>query len=211
MIKLDATSSKARSGSPLVWSHTVGNRKNRILIVCVGAFETGSATYATAVTYNGVALTQLGTNGNVERHYSIWYLLAPPVGTFNISVTIAGGNATAGGLSLYNVRQEAPTYSSGSGTNTIITCPITPKYGGATLVAACITGDRSDPPYSNDSGIYSAAWSDTWKFGAAAGYKMNQSGPSSTSFTTPNAGYGYGVIAIHPANVGGLVLAQMLR
>jgi hypothetical protein len=205
MIIYDAVSSIGRSGNPLTFAHVVGNHSKRILVVCVGAFKTGSSCSATGVTWNGTAMTQISSNGNVERHYSIWYLLNPEVGTHNIVVSINGGNAVAGGVSFYNVRQVAPTVSTGSGTNTTINCPITPLGSRATLVAACETGDRSDPPYSNDTGIYSASWSDTWKFGCAAGYKMNLSGASAaTSFTTPNAGYNYGVISIEAVTNGAL-------
>lgn len=101
--------SSATSGNvqvpTLTWSH-VSSGLNRLLVVQV---ITEGAAAVTGVTYNGVALT-LGistTNGNIQTDQ--WYLLAPPVGTYNIIVSVApNAYLTCGAETFNTVDQTTP-------------------------------------------------------------------------------------------------------
>lgn len=114
-IAFDAASSgNIQNVSSLTISHTVANQSNRLLVVNTFA-EDQSATdcNATSVTYNSVALTEAANamSGTTWRQcVKLWYLLAPDVGTYNIVISWAGPNTalTGGGISLYNVKQQAP-------------------------------------------------------------------------------------------------------
>jgi len=106
-------------GSPTLssfsWQQTVSNVSNRLLVVVV-ASGTGTAS---GVTFNGTALTWKAgaANDGVEQTYnatgvfvSLWYLVNPPVGTYDVVVTMSGSVASAGGIgALYqNVNQTTP-------------------------------------------------------------------------------------------------------
>ena len=104
----------------------VGAGKNRILIVGVQAEEMGKESVSdmmiSSVTYGVHALTLI-PNSEVELS-SIWfkdnteyfikvalyYLLDPPSGTYDITVTYAGPvkSANVGAISLFNAKQVAP-------------------------------------------------------------------------------------------------------
>ncbi len=111
-----ATGNKVTSGTTNTWNHTVGSNNNRLLIVSVDAGQSVSG-----VTYNGVAMTQLGVvnyNSNNE-HLSLWYLIAPATGTHSVVVTLSASSFSIGcSWSCYNAAQSSTfgTLASNSGT-----------------------------------------------------------------------------------------------
>jgi PEP-CTERM motif len=127
VIAFDASSTgQLRGTQTLSWSHTVGAGNNRLLVV-------GTATEApvsgnsvvTGITYGGVAMTQVtgaqqtGIETGVGENYAdLWFMLNPPVGTANVSVTVTGmvADLMGGGVSFRNVRQQAPEAIGGAGT-----------------------------------------------------------------------------------------------
>lgn len=97
-LAFDASSIKAfTAGSPVTLSHTCTG-SNRILIVFV--FDSAGSTHGTTgVTYNGVAMTQIGTaqtypSGAVSST-SAWYLIAPATGVNTISVATTTASSTS--------------------------------------------------------------------------------------------------------------------
>ncbi|WP_419194997.1 cadherin domain-containing protein, partial [Novipirellula herctigrandis] len=114
-----ATSEQSTSASTLTWSHTVASGSNRAMFVTLSIDGLGSS--VTSVTYDGVALTQVGrTAGN--HAVEIWRLVNPTVGTANVVVSLDASTAISAGAVTYNgVHQSTPTgtYASGSGTSTI--------------------------------------------------------------------------------------------
>lgn len=81
-----------KTTSPYTWQHSIGNGSNRLLIVLV-AVQGATQPTATAVTFNGVAMTKVrsdqGSNGGATHlnETSIWFLHNPPIGTYTVSVT----------------------------------------------------------------------------------------------------------------------------
>lgn len=91
-----AVTSIDTTGNTVSLSHTISAGSDRCLVVCFGADYFSSADPAYNVysaTFNGIALTRAvenffaidANNGVVSQ---IWYLLNPPVGTFNVEMTI---------------------------------------------------------------------------------------------------------------------------
>jgi uncharacterized repeat protein (TIGR01451 family) len=82
----------------LNFTHTTAATANRILVVGVSMNITNSpASAVTGVTYNGVALTLIGTNNDAAntRRVEQWYLLNPTSGT-NLPVVVSVNVPTAG-------------------------------------------------------------------------------------------------------------------
>jgi hypothetical protein len=101
-----ATTGNVQAGT-LTWSH-VSSGLNRLLLVQVSTEE---AATITGITFDGNALTQevsvtdVGNNLRSEE----WSLVAPPVGTYNIVVTMsAPAYITAGAESFVSVDQATP-------------------------------------------------------------------------------------------------------
>ncbi len=95
----------------LTWPHVVGTASNRILVVGVN-LRTSSGGLISSVKYNGIPLTRIGEETyatGVRMSNSIWYLLNPPSGEHDISVTADRSITIGGGATSWsNVNQSAP-------------------------------------------------------------------------------------------------------
>lgn len=116
------TTSSSTSGASqvpaLTWSH-VSSGLNRLLVVQV---STEAAATVSGITYNGVALTQAVTNTNGTLKSEQWYLIAPPVGTYNIIVSVTpNAYITAGAETLNTVDQSSPIGVTQTATGTSLT------------------------------------------------------------------------------------------
>lgn len=108
----------------LTWVHT-SSGLNRLLLVQVSTEEVQTIT---SITFNGVPLTQEVSNTDVVNNLrsETWSLVAPPVGTFNIVVTVsAPAFMSAGAESYVTVDQVTPigttqTASGNSNTPTLV-------------------------------------------------------------------------------------------
>ena len=114
-VVVDASSSaKKTTSGTLSWTHTVGAGTNREIIV--GVVSDGTVNLPSSVTWNGSALTLIGTVQNAtygdsdkNAKVSVWALKAPTSGTHTISVTLASGSAfVAGATSFTGVDQTTP-------------------------------------------------------------------------------------------------------
>lgn len=105
----DQVSSAKTNASTLRWSHTIGYGENRLLLVTTAHCD-GKKTVA-SVTYRGIPLTEIGvTNGDSDANScSIWKLVAPPIGTGEMVVTLNSSlRAAAGATSFFGVDQADP-------------------------------------------------------------------------------------------------------
>ena len=119
-IAFDATSnSDAQAGTtPYSWSHTCTGSD---LVLVVGVSIRHSSVTVSGITYNGVALTQIRTDGRTSSTYSeIWSLKAPATGANTIVVTLSGAptRSVAGAVSLTGVDQTTPNDANNGGTGT---------------------------------------------------------------------------------------------
>lgn len=118
MIRFDAKSNgAATTSSPLTWSHTCGSDAT-LLVVGFSIAGMSSSQRVTAVTYNGVSMTQVGTaidSGTNAASISLWYLLSPASGTNTISATLSsilsvnGAALSFSGVSAYDTTATKTT------------------------------------------------------------------------------------------------------
>lgn len=92
------------------WPHTIGTNEDALLIV--GLSLNQAAAFGRSVKFGDRPLQKLGRHINAERdsvRVEIWYLLAPPVGTSDISVTLnMAQHAVAGAASFSQMDMNNP-------------------------------------------------------------------------------------------------------
>lgn len=120
MISIDAISSGQNDASTTITiSHVVGNLNDRLLIVLVANERNAGQTAVSGITYDGVALTKIRhdeVNGSNLNRTELWYLLAPNIGTHDVTVTFASApdGCGVGCASFSGVKQQAPEANDGS-------------------------------------------------------------------------------------------------
>ena len=113
----DATSTGVSTGGDFSINHTTSGT-DRLMLVGV-SMNLAGANQVNSITYNGDALSHVGTTVSGDARTEIWSLVAPDVGTYSVIIDINGtsdGN-TAGVMTFTGVDQATPlgTYASGSG------------------------------------------------------------------------------------------------
>lgn len=194
--------------SNLTFSHTNNVASNGVLVV----FTAGDGTYkaVTAVTYNGVSLTQYSfTNTGQTPWEEMWYLTNPPTGTHNISVTWSGTGNKVGavGASLSGVNTSTPFGTAVpnwfTSANTGTSGAITSTTGSLVLNYISV---GNNPTISSTSGATNVIASVTGNLWDAVG------GSSSTTFNYNFSGFGNMAtigVAVNP-NTGGPTQADTL-
>lgn len=118
------------------FSITIGNNSNRVLIVIAGYDAGGNA--ATAMTYNGASMTNIGGCADNNGSYQAFYLIAPATGAHTLSISGYSSNSSISVAywSLYNADQtSAPDKeSSSNGTSNPVTTSVTPSLSGGIVV-----------------------------------------------------------------------------
>lgn len=112
---------------------------NRLILVQIST----EATAVSGVTYNGVALTQATTitNGGVKSEQ--WYLIAPPIGTYSVVITLASASYITSGAEIYNtVNQSSPigTLQTSTGTSTSPSLTLITATDNSLVVDSLATG-----------------------------------------------------------------------
>jgi len=110
---VDAVSSTSvADGSSATWSHTVtASQGNRALYVAVGFWSGYSIT---TVTYNGTAMSHVGTYAyESDKTVAIYRLLDPAAGTHDVYVALSGNpySLIVGAWSFTGVNQTSPNGS----------------------------------------------------------------------------------------------------
>lgn len=151
----------------LTFAHTTAGT-NRLMMVGVSLNLTNNAAATvSSVTYNGVALTLVGSHNDAgnTRRMELWKLVAPPVGTFNVVVTIGGLTLTqsnmgvvAGATTFTGVDQNTPlgTFASNDGaatTNSTVTVTSNP---GEVVIDTLATG--GDVTVTGFTGSQTSQW-----------------------------------------------------
>lgn len=178
-VKFDAASSSPYEAalSTYNWNHTVRVASNRILLVGVGIFATGSVT---GITYNGVALTKIRSDVSGIYRSELWQLIAPATGTNSVAVTLSASlTSIAAAVSYFNADQTAIDANNGAnGTNTPASASITAVVGSCRVVgvmasasASGVTSASGQNPRTTASGALGTLASDDYADLAAAGSK----------------------------------------
>ena len=150
--------------SQFTHSHTVPAGTDRLLIVAV-AQENPSADHVTSVTYNGVALAKIAPSwdNNASNEVSLWFLVAPAVGTANVVVQIrdTGGalsaqKAVVRAVNFTGVDQSDPIrISTGDmGTGNAITVTVPSVTNDLVFGVVATTGDASSVTPTVGSGLW---------------------------------------------------------
>ncbi len=152
-ITYDFHSYTTSSGSTASWSHTVGNRDNRLLVV--GATWEHSSSIppsCTSVTYNGVQLTELvdeyiaSGSPTYSQRVTLWYMLNPPSGSHTVQVTASSNpdmDIIAFATSYFGVYQGPPDdYEHYSSTSNPISITLTTLVGNSVAVFVCGCGNE---------------------------------------------------------------------
>ncbi len=213
MITFDAVASIGGSGATLTWAHTIGAGNNRLLVV---GFSQETASDVTGVTFNGVALTKAKDikTGDGFLNVELWYLLNPPVGTYNVVVSCSGdtmGSSAGGSMSFFGVKQQAPeaTASNSQNSGTSISQNITTLTNNAILVDVMANGnDASLTPNGAQTGKYTAAGASN---GTGGSYKIvPTAGASSMSWSTTNFRNGLCIAAFAEEPSSGRSFGQVI-
>lgn len=118
MIALDTSvaGGLVNPGTSLTWSHTCSGT-NRILWVGLLDQSGGGASLITGVTYNGVAMTRVGTV-LADRWTTLWVLANPATGANNVVATASSSTVIGGAsVSYTGAKQTAQPDSSNTGTS----------------------------------------------------------------------------------------------
>ena len=149
------TSSKMAStaAATLTWSHTVAQGANRLLLVRTAQSAKSRVPDVTAVTYGGAALTKATAASTGANAAAMWYLVAPAVGTANVTVTLSGfAKALASATSFTGVDQVAPVARVATATGTTLQAVVSARSNIGELVVDAIatSGDATSltPPDS---------------------------------------------------------------
>jgi hypothetical protein len=121
-----STSTYEAALSTYNWTHVIGTNNNRLLVVGVAIFASGTVS---SITLGGQSLSFLRSDVNGVYRSELWYLVAPASGVGTITVTLSGSlTSIAGAASWWNVDQFVPFSASGgaNGTNTPASIAITP-------------------------------------------------------------------------------------
>jgi hypothetical protein len=141
---VSSTNSGSANASSLTWAHTVSG-SNRYLVVGVSINNENSGTVS-GVTYNGQALTSLGTATNgTNARVEMWGMLAPPTGTHNVVVTLSTSQRfTAGAVSFTGVHQTTPLGTLASNTGTSLSASVAASSASGEVVVDVVAKKNSD-------------------------------------------------------------------
>lgn len=111
VMEVESTSNSGAqtSVSSLSWTHQVKG-SSRVLIVGISNWQSPEV-HATAVTYNGTAMTLIRLDQNVAIDSSeLWYLANPSTGANTLAITLSGtaGGAAAGALTISGADTSNP-------------------------------------------------------------------------------------------------------
>ena len=126
-IQFDANSSAVEAiDTSLAWSHTIGVGNNRILVVGV---TIRPSYYVTGVTYGGFSLTKLAdVSLDTYARGEMWFLVNPPTGTNDVSISVSGDTPIIGGATSWNgVNQASPFGTVFNNTGSGSFCPLIPS------------------------------------------------------------------------------------
>lgn len=125
---VNKSSGTSTTTSPLTWSHTCLSN-DKVLVVGTGVAAPKSSQTVTAVTYNGVSMTQIGTaldNVSAGFNISLWYLENPTVGVNTVSATFSSVSHTNGIALSFPLASTYDTTATNTTNTTSISTSLTP-------------------------------------------------------------------------------------
>lgn len=123
-ISFDSQANGSSGTNSASWTHTMGTGAGGVLVVDIVTNGT-----ITAVTYNGVSLTQVTGASNPTGNFYTYYLDSPSTGANTVSVTTSGGSVVTGSSVSYlgaKAGIDNSTLYTGCGTTLPCTVSLTP-------------------------------------------------------------------------------------
>jgi len=186
-LSIVATSSRdeLKGGTTFTKSHSCSG-SNRLLVVCV-VITSSSEHTCTGVKYNGIPLSIAVQRQNTYPYTrsSIWYLVNPPSGTYNIEVTFDSDpleSASFAAISFAGADQTDPIGATGSNfvNSDSIFVNLTTQRNNSYLVDAEGAGTTSNHPDSSQTVVHEGGGGRryvTYKAtGTAGSYLMSYTG-----------------------------------
>jgi hypothetical protein len=144
-----STAKISNNATTITWSHTCTGSELGLLVGV--SYRNDVAQTITGVTYNGVAMTSVGTiaNGGTVA-VDIWKLSAPASGAHNVVVTFSAnvGRAVTGAVSFTGAHQTTAsltgTFASATGTSTAPSVAVTSAAGEIVLDTVGINSSTVD-------------------------------------------------------------------
>lgn len=155
------------SGTTAAWTHAISNLSNRILLVGVVLQSNVSIS---SITYGSQNLTLISAiNSGSSLRISLWYLLAPAVGSNTITVTATSSTTfAAGSVSYFNVQQVAPSGAvTNTGTGTTASVTLTGLTTAQTIIELAATDGTYQLTSTAGQNLRWANWA------KAAGYQAD--------------------------------------
>ena len=177
------------------FSHTVGTKGNRLLIVAVFA-----GTEPTAVTYGGVSMVKI-TQADIPsgNELGLWKLVAPASGGNTVTLTGESSLTAVQAISYYNVDQSTPTgtvgVTEGSGTSSAVAA----TGNGASLIFGVAVGNRTLTGAAGQT-----ERENTFNSGGLASADKPGSGATTLTWTQDSAGHASIAVPINSSAVVGL-------
>ena len=142
------------------WDHATANGNDRLLMVCGSVHSNRTMT---SVTYDGIPLTHHGTVSSLNnlRQVEMWYLVNPPVGNNDVSVTFSEAtDFCLASVSFFGVDPSAPLSSLASGAGDDSWCAVSLPSTEGHLVLDTMVGARDCDPAAPAFG-QTLLWSDS--------------------------------------------------
>lgn len=187
-------------------NHTIDTGAN-FLLVRISQDGTGAHTQPSAVEWNGDALTKItGASTGTLRNVSLWYMVNPDIGTFDLIITTVGttSNSRVIGVALSGVDLTAPITDSDAASAlgaTSATLTLTTATGEMLFDQLMLRTDRVDTVGANqtetDNTTFNTRGSTSSEQAGADGGVMSNSWAGGTS------DYFYGAVSIAPAAAAG--------
>jgi hypothetical protein len=146
------------------YTHTVGGRDNRILLVAVHLLVAGTVTN---ITYNSVGMTFVRADSNGVYRTEVWRLFAPAQGSNSVAVTLSGSlTSFSSAVSMWHSHQTSLDADNGAnGINGPATGSVTTIKDDCRVLGFLTTSDTSVDPTTTSEQQYVLA---TGALGTAA-------------------------------------------
>lgn len=205
MIAFDNATKGTDTSNPIDLSFTVASGSNRLLIVHVSNHGNVGPPTVDSVSYGAQSMTKIRDVVNGQQRTTMWYLVAPTVGTATISAQVSGGSDwVIGATCLTGVDQSSPIGATASGTGN----SASPSTNITTLTAnSWIVDSVAWSGVSGGAPSPGSAQIERWDHGASPGEAASSTkltisaGATSMSWTdgAPSE-YAHAIIEVKPAN-----------
>ena len=153
-VTLDSvTHSSGTAATSATWSHTIVGTY-RLLVVTIHAADTGGGVASFTATYNGSAMTELGTTqGASTLSSAVFYTVAPPLGTHSVSIDF--------GVDVCNFVATAISYQAVNQINPIQMSTLMQSVGTGTAISDTVIQTVDGSLVLDSAGVYCGSTSVT--------------------------------------------------